>query len=152
MFLTSILRTYSYLVFVKSSFSISNVRVHLQIYSKTGIYSVYVVFNSGILRVNAEFVNLCLVIDFFKHHVTFSFWIAHESYLSSNKYCTAGLSRPWAPGPNLGPWPTFLGPFRFKIYALNLGLWALSQLMTTIGNKKFESVQLYRDSVLMYSM
>ena len=66
-------------------------------------------------------------------------------------YCTAGLSRPWAPGPNLGPWPTFVGPFRFKIYALNLDLWALSQLMTTIGHKKFESVQLYRDSVLMYS-
>ena len=33
-------------------------------------------------------------------------------------------------------------PFRFKIYALNLGLWALSQLMTTIGHKKFESVQI----------
>ena len=65
---------------------------------------------------------------------------------------TSGLSRPWAPGPNLGPWPTFVGPFRFKIYTLNLGLWALSQLMTTIGHKKFESVQLYRDSVLMYSM
>ena len=46
----------------------------------------------------------------------------------------------------------FFVPFRFKIYALNLGLWALSQLMTTIGHKKFESVQLYRDSVLMYSM
>ena len=42
-------------------------------------------------------------------------------------------------------------PFRFKIYALNLGLWALSQLMTTIGHKKFESVHMYRDSVLMYS-
>ena len=64
---------------------------------------------------------------------------------------TAGSSRQWAPGPNLGPWPTFFGPFRFKIYALNLGIWALSQLMTTIGHKKFESVQLYRESVLMYS-
>ena len=64
--------------------------------------------------------------------------------------------------PDRGPWAQiwapdrlFLGPLRFKIYALNMGLWALSQLMTTIGHKKFESVQLYRDSVrtnVQYSM
>ena len=44
------------------------------------------------------------------------------------------------PGPKFGPLTDFFGPFRFKIYALNLGLWALSQLMTIIGHKKFESV------------
>ena len=55
------------------------------------------------------------------------------------------------PGPKFGPLTDIFGSFKFKIYALNLGLFALSQLMTTIGHKKFESVQLYRDSVLMYS-
>ena len=41
----------------------------------------------------------------------------------------------WAPARH------FFGPLRFKIYALNLGLWALSQLMTTIGHRVCTIVQ-----------
>ena len=42
------------------------------------------------------------------------------------------------PGPKFGPLPDFL---RFEKYALNLGLWALSKLMTTIRHRFCTIVQ-----------
>ena len=88
------------------------------------------------------FPNLILVFTQ-KHDNIYSEILAFYHLIKQGRPDRGPRAQIWAPD------RLFFGPFRFKIYALNLGLWALSQLMTTIGHshKKFESVQLYRESV-----